>query len=160
MTAEALLEGALLSLGVGATGFAFFSFADFDDGAKLLALSTATALAAPFEDLFFEGEPLTHVDVTATENVLAWSGMRGNGSAWLVITPSRRGMKTVLTLANQTVGGVAACDLVFAKPVTLDGSSFSGVLHSTVVLHIASDAASAAGCGTPLGEHVWWPSSQ
>ena len=158
MTAEALLEGALLSLGVGATGFAFFSAADFDDGAKILALSTATAMAAPFEEIFFEGEPLTHVDVTATDNVLAWSGMRGNGSVWLVVTPSRRGVRTTLTLANQTVGGAAACDLVSARPMRLAGSSFSAVLRSTVVLHIASDAASAAGCGTPLGEHVWWPS--
>jgi hypothetical protein len=77
MTAEALLDGALLSLGAGATGFAFFDWLSLDDGGKILALSTAVALAAPFEDLFFEGEPLTQLDIVATENVLAWSGMQG-----------------------------------------------------------------------------------
>ena len=84
--------------------------------------------------------------------------MIGNGSTWLVIIPSVRGTKTVLTLANQTVGhNMEVCDLVSARPVTLAGSSFSAVLHSTVVLHIASGAASGEGCGAPLGEHVWWP---
>jgi hypothetical protein len=77
MTAEALLDGALLSLGAGATGFAFFDWLSLDDGGKILALSTAVALAAPFEDLFFEGEPLTQLDIVATENILAWSGMQG-----------------------------------------------------------------------------------
>ena len=32
MTAKAVLDGVLHSFGVGATGFAFFSAADFDDG--------------------------------------------------------------------------------------------------------------------------------
>ena len=77
MTADALLDGALLSLGAGATGFAFFDWLSLDDGGKILALSTAVALAAPFEDLFFEGEPLTQLDIVATENILAWSGMQG-----------------------------------------------------------------------------------
>ncbi len=82
----------------------------------------------------------------------------GNGSMWLVVIPSVRGTKTVLTLANRTVGHMMeACDLVSARPVTLAGSSFSAVLRSTVVLHIASGAASGVGCGAPLGEHVWWP---
>ena len=66
MTAEALLDGALLSLGAGATGFAFFSAADFDDGAKILAMSSATALAAPFEDYFFLGKPLGSLDIAAS----------------------------------------------------------------------------------------------
>ena len=77
MTAEALLDGALLSLGAGATGFAFFDWLSLDDGGKILALSTAVALAAPFEDLFFEGKSLTQLDIVTTENVLAWSGMQG-----------------------------------------------------------------------------------
>ena len=81
MTAEALLDGALLSLGAGATGFAFFDWLSLDDGGKILALSTAVALAAPFEDLFFEGKPLTQLDIVATENVLAWSGMQGQRNA-------------------------------------------------------------------------------
>jgi len=47
-------------------------------GGKILAMSTATALAAPFEGYFFQGVPLTSADVdeSRSENVLAWSGMR------------------------------------------------------------------------------------
>ena len=52
MDAVAVLDGALHSFGVGATGFAFFSAADFKDGAHILALSTATALAGEYAAIF------------------------------------------------------------------------------------------------------------
>ena len=48
-------------------------------GGKILALSSATALAAPFEKIFFEGNALNSaadVNESLSQNVLAWSGMR------------------------------------------------------------------------------------
>ena len=48
-------------------------------GGKILALSSATALAAPFENIFFEGNALNSaadVNESLSQNVLAWSGMR------------------------------------------------------------------------------------
>ena len=63
MDATAVLDGTLHTYAVGATGFSFFSSADFDDGGKILALSTATALAVPFEDHFFLGRPLGVLDL-------------------------------------------------------------------------------------------------
>ena len=168
MEATATLDGALHSLGVGATGFAFFSSSDFVDGADILALSTATALATPFEELFFTGTPLNSADVLAQQNVLAWSGMTKGGISWVVVTPADVGKKTSITFANAEV--LQACDLQKGKVVKLKpgdteqagtgGAVFTAELESTVVLHISKDAPTGPGCGGgSLGKNIWWPQS-
>jgi hypothetical protein len=165
MDATATLDGALHSLGVGATGFAFFSSSDFVDGADILALSTATAVAAPFEDLFFTGTPLNSKDVLAQQNVLAWSGMTKGGISWVVVTPAVVGKMTSITFANEVL---QACDLIAGKVVKLkpsnteqagtSGAVFTADLDSTVVLHISKDAPAGPGCGgASLGKNIWWP---
>jgi hypothetical protein len=91
----------------------------FDDPAKLLALSTATALAAPFEALFMDGAPLIRGAVRVTAGHLrAWSGVVGAGhSHWLVLTPGdQRGHTTPSTL------GIA----VALSPTGADGASIPG----------------------------------
>ena len=168
MTAAATLDGALHSFGVGATGFAFFSSSDFVDGADILALSTATALAAPFEEIFFSGTPLNDADVLAQQNVLAWSGMTLGGSTWAVVTPAIPGEATSITFANADV--LQACDLVAGKAVKLQpgnidqanaGAVFTAELDSTVVLHISADSSTGPACGAAqsLGKNIWWPQS-
>jgi hypothetical protein len=73
-------EEALHSYGSGSTGFAYFGVffhGCFDDPAKVLALSTATALAVPFEDHFMDGIPLMKGAVnTVAGELRAWSGMQ------------------------------------------------------------------------------------
>eukprot|EP01048_Picozoa_sp_COSAG05_P015250 COSAG05_NODE_1817_length_4029_cov_20.545300_1_plen_245_part_00 len=166
MDALAVLDGTLHSFGVGATGFAFFSAADFDDGAKILAMSSATALAAPFEDYFFLGKPLGSLDIVVSEsqNILAWSGMSYQGRLWTVVTPKVPGALTTLVFAKKGRGGSAntsiaqsACDLVSGKVVPLHGGRFSQALVGTIVLHIAPDAASGPGCSGPVATDLWWP---
>ena len=170
MDAAATLDGALHSFGVGATGFAFFSASDFVDGADILALSTATALACPFEEIFFKGTPLNEADVIAQHNVLGYSGMVLGGSSWVVITPATVG-KTSITFANGAV--LKACDLIAGTVVNLlpgntnateeeraggGGAVFAAQLDSTVVLHISKDADTGPACGGPsLGKDLWWP---
>ena len=171
MSSSAVLDGMLHSYGVGATGFAFFSAADFDDGGKILAMSTATALAAPFEDYFLQGSTLTSADVdeSQSENVLAWSGMKyeqqgGGGGVrlWVVITPSKPGRQTTL---HFTIKGMAitACDLVGGAATTLSKAPqtvrFEKSLQSSAVLHIAEGASSGPGCdkSQPIAKNMWWP---
>ena len=185
MDAIAVLDGTLHTYGVGATGFSFFSSADFDDGGKILALSTATALAVPFEDHFFLGQPLgvldldqvrqsfmhslqshfhtqTYKDLIAmqiapSENVLAWSGMSYQNSLWVVITPQNRGQKTTLKFKKGNGVAETACDLVNGKVLTLDDLAFSAVLEASIVLHISADAATGPGCSAPVAKNLWWP---
>ena len=58
------------------------------DPGKLLALSTAIALALPFEGHFLDGTPMIDADVSVLAGRLrAWSGMRLGASRWLVLTP-------------------------------------------------------------------------
>ena len=160
MDATAVLDGALHSFGVGSTGFAFFSSADFDDGGKILALSTAAALAAPFEDHFFLGRPLVamlDIEDAASQNVLAWSGMSHQSSLWVVVTPRRRGATTTLKFKDGNGVAETACDLVAGKVVTLKNLTFSAVLEGSIVLHIAAGAAAGPGCNGPVAKNLWWP---
>jgi hypothetical protein len=159
MDATAVLDGTLHSFGVGSTGFSFFSSADFDDGGKILALSTAAALAQPFEDHFFLGRPLGVLDIEegATENIVAWSGMSYQNSLWVVLTPQRRGEKSTLKFKDGYGVAREACDLVTGKTVTLKDLTFSGVLDGSIVLHIAVGAATGPGCSGPVAKNLWWP---
>ena len=160
MDATAVLDGTLHSFGVGSTGFSFFSSADFDDGGKILALSTAAALAAPFEDHFFLGRPLVavlDVEEAASQNILAWSGMSHQNSLWVVLTPRRNGAKTTLKFRGGNGVAKTACDLVTGKTVALKDLTFSAVLEGTVVLHIAAGAATGPGCSGPVAKNLWWP---
>ena len=91
MDAVLAWESTLHSFGGGATGFSYFGVFPagcFDDPAKLLALSTATALATPFEDHFLHGTPILPGEFTTTAGSLrVWSGVRLASSHWLVLTP-------------------------------------------------------------------------
>ena len=160
MDATAVLDGTLHTYGVGATGFSFFSSADFDDGGKILALSTATALAQPFEDHFFFGRPLGVLDLdesATSENILAWSGMSYQNSLWVVITPNSRGEISTLKFKDGNSVAETACDVVKGKLVTLKNLTFSAVLDGSIVLHIAASAAMGPGCSKPVAKHMWWP---
>ena len=83
---DALLtwEGTLHTFGGGATGWSFFYTDNFDDPGKILALSTATALAAPFEDELLDGGmPLISTALQVVEGELrAWSGVELPTSHW------------------------------------------------------------------------------
>ena len=56
---------------------------------KLLALSTATALATPFEDFFFSGDPIVPDAAAASQGLRAWSGVRKGSELWVVLTPGK-----------------------------------------------------------------------
>ena len=58
MTASDVFAGTLQSFGAGASGFSFFAGNCFDDPGKILALSTAAGLAAPFADHLMLGTPI------------------------------------------------------------------------------------------------------
>jgi hypothetical protein len=77
----------------------------FDDPAKLLALSTATALAAPFEDYFMDGKPLVEGALTTQAGELrAWSGVRlGADAHWLVLTPGDQQGHTLPSTLTLTI---------------------------------------------------------
>jgi hypothetical protein len=85
MDARLTLDGALHSFGSGTTGFSFFIDSCFDDPAKMLALSTATAYAVPFEDWMMDADLVR--GLTPRQNILAWSGVCQNDTYWLVLTP-------------------------------------------------------------------------
>ena len=179
MDAVQTWEEALHTFGSGATGFAFFGVffhGCFDDPAKLLALSTATALAAPFEGHFLDGTPLIKGSVTATAgNLRAWSGMQLKDSYWLVITPgSQQGvtLSTMLTIEIATNGtqpdrgdGEAdwtACDLTTGQTHAAAGTATTITLsaleltRTTVLLIVSGEGAVATKCGALPGD-VWLP---
>jgi hypothetical protein len=92
MTATSVLDGALHSFGAGATGFSFFIDSCFDDMAKLLALSTAVALATPFETLIMHGNPVLPIAAVGFPvGLRAWSGVTNSSDVWLVLTPGDHG---------------------------------------------------------------------
>jgi hypothetical protein len=186
MDAVQAWEESLHSFGSGATGFAFFGVffhGCFDDPAKLLAMSTATALAMPFEDHFMDGEPLIKGDVNAIQGDLrAWSGVVLAGSVWLVLTPGDQQGHTLPSTLTVTVSlppqslplagelspamseqtlteAVSACDLTTGEthPVsqTTDGVTIGPLaLTRTTVLHVASGA--GAKCAKPP-QGMWLP---
>eukprot|EP01043_Picozoa_sp_COSAG02_P057252 COSAG02_NODE_6917_length_3288_cov_87.007972_2_plen_764_part_01 len=166
MTAADVFAGTLHSYAGGASGFAFFADTCFDDPGKILALSTASALAAEYEELFFEGQTLAAPDELrwseSQGNVLAAAGMRKNLTMWLVITPKVPGARVTLTLRLQspdTGTQLYLCELLsgISSTVTV-GADGETVLTlsapaSTVVLHLHA-AATGADC---VATELWWP---
>lgn len=90
---------------------------NFDDPGKILALSTATALATPFEDHFVRGAPLISTALKVVDGELrAWSGVQLGPSHWIVLTPGKEGRtqpsNVTITLAvPRSVGKYIACDV-------------------------------------------------
>ena len=133
-----------------------------DDPGKLLALSSAVALAGPFEDHLVDGAPMVGPELTVGPGgrLRAWSGMRLGSSVWLVLTPGgprRTEAATVTIELTAPAAGidpqqppapappVTACDLTTgtAVPVVSTGSALqiSATLPATTVLHVAPGAA-------------------
>lgn len=171
MSAVLALESALHSFGGGATGFSYFGVFPagcFDDPAKMLALSTATALATLFEDHFMDGKPIIPKDFTATVGSLrAWSGMRLADSYWVVLTPglpthtlpSDIAVSLKVAQPDSVLTSWTSCDLTTGEThavlQTAKGITISDLkLTRTTVLHIASGAASKC---TKLPADVWLP---
>lgn len=155
MTAVDVFAGTLHSFAGGASGFAFFADTCFDDPGKILALSTAAALAAPFEDLFFEGTTLSAPDQLSWSesdgNVLAAAGMQMNRTSWLVVTPTLPGMPVALTVKMPLEDAgtkLYICELLSGISTTTTVAADGGAEvklsapDGTVVLHIASKAGS------------------
>ena len=133
---DALLtwEGTLHTFGGGATGWSFFYTDNFDDPGKILALSTATALAAPFEDELLDGGmPLISTALQVVEGELrAWSGVELPTSHWLVLSPGKEGRTqpsdvtftvSLPKTAKYDATKYIACDLT-------DGQEYSTHSHS------------------------------
>lgn len=171
MTAVQAWEETLHAFGSGATGFAYFGVffhGCFDDPAKLLALSTAVAIAVAYEDHFLDGTPLSKGAVVATAGGLrAWSGVRLKGSHWLVLTPGDQHGNTLPSTLTVTVAleaktsaapAFTACDLISGKivhGVTANATAITVTglwLTRTTVLLIAP----AAAC-VKLPADVWLP---
>ena len=153
MDAVAVLESTLHSYGAGATGFSFFIDSCFDDMGKLLALSTATALATPFEDFFFSGEPILPDAAAASKGLRAWSGVRKGSELWVVLTPGKLAhtqpsdVHLELTVGSEDGGEsqatFVACDLVSGEVAHLGQGPKISVrrrLAATTVLHIGPTA--------------------
>ena len=140
------------------------------DPAKLLALSTATALATPFEDHFLDGTPLIKGAVVATAGELrAWSGVRLGQSYWLVLTPgdqqghtaaSTLTVKVTLPPDGSELQSMEACDLTTGEAHTVTQTTATSItisklkLTRTTVLQVAAGA--AAKCAK-LPSDVWLP---
>ena len=160
MTAVATWEGVLHTFGGGATGFSFFlaSLHSLDDPAKLLALSTAIALAMPFEDHLVDGTPMIDTEVAVVAGQLrAWSGMRLGASRWVVLTPggmhrtapSEVTIEVALDATMDAAVTYGACDLTTGTivPTTMaaagGGVRVQAALSRTTVLHIAPTGSSS-----------------
>jgi hypothetical protein len=169
---DALLtwEGALHTFGGGATGWSFFYTDNFDDPGKILALSTATALATPFEDELIDGTPLISTALKVVDGELrAWSGVRLTTSHWLVLTPGKEGrtqpsdvtITLVVPDTAQTHDATKfiACDLTTgqAYPTTLTANHLDihAALTRTTVVHVL--AASSCDETKKLPSDAWLP---
>ena len=153
-----VFTGALHTFAGGASGFSVFAGACFDDPGKVLALSTAAALAAPFAEHFFSGTPIVEPDQLRTQsNVLAAAGMRSGLDCWLVVIPAHAGEAVGLDLRLPFAGAapVAACELISGHAFSCDVEGGSARLSlqalGTVVLHLGGPVAPCA--ATPL----WYP---
>jgi hypothetical protein len=125
---------------------------------KVLALSSATALATPFEDHFLEGQPMLSTQIDCSKGQLrAWSGMQLGQSMWIVLTPGSTGRTAGSNLVVKilmppplamTVGENAttfsACDLTtgqsLATSTTAEGVEVTAALSRTTVLRVATCA--------------------
>ena len=152
MTSADVMAGALHSFGAGSSGFAFFADMGLDDPGKILALSSAAGLAAPFAEHFFAGSSVAAPDqLTYGSNILASAGMRLGLSVWLVVTLASpgRGAELTLTLPFGSVRTVHVCELMSGKRMIADVTAGAVKLSlryatDTVVLHVSPEAASCA----------------
>jgi hypothetical protein len=172
---DALLtwEGTLHTFGGGATGWSFFYTDNFDDPGKILALSTATALAAPFEDeLVHGGTPLISTALQVVDGVLrAWSGVELATSHWLVLSPGEAGwtqpsdvtftLSLPKTAKNDTK--YIACDLTNGQAYSThphsagqtNSLSIHAALKRTTVVHVL--AATSCEGTKKLPSDAWLP---
>ena len=173
MDARLTWESALHTFGGGATGWSFFYTDNFDDPGKILALSTATALATPFEDQLLDGTPLISTALKVVDGVLrAWSGVELATSHWLVLTPGKEGrtqpsdVTFTLSLpknAENDATKYIACDLTTGQAYPThthaagqtDRLGIHAVLTRTTVVHVLA----ALSCeGTKkLPSDAWLP---
>ena len=117
---------------------------------KVLALSTAAGLAAPFADHFLSGQTISAPDqITLGDGVLAAAGMRSGTSSWLVVTPdnsathSATQIELVLRLPYGSATTLSACELISGESYTFDIKKNGSVelslrVAGTVVLHLTS----------------------
>jgi hypothetical protein len=134
MNAEQLRTTTLHTFGSGAAGFSWFRDICFDDPGKLLALSSAIALAQPYETLMLHGDIMTSADLTLEiehENLLSgatstdrrrtpaeaaspWSGRKRDGVMWIVFTRTDDDEEDEIEFAVSSSimsGGTVACVL-------------------------------------------------
>lgn len=165
MDAVQTWEGALHSFGGGATGFSFFIGSCLDNPGKVLALSSATALATLFEDHFLEGRPMLSTQLDCmTGQLRAWSGMQLKQCMWIVLTPGSTGRTAASNLVVKILASPAmavtfsACDLTtgqaFATEATADGVKVTAPLSRTTVVQVAPGA-NCSGSKLPAG--AWLP---
>lgn len=182
MTASDVFAGTLQTFGAGASGFSFFAGNCFDDPGKILALSTAAGLAAPFEDHFFTGSPIKHPDQLryerASSNVLSATGMCIGFDCFLVVTPTLTAAEeathdqagargdgrvaislTLVMLFSPATTQIYGCELIsgqsFVFGVDQQAATLKMRVAGTAVLHLT--LAPAPACeATPL----WLPPGQ
>lgn len=124
-----------------------------NDPGKVLALSSAAGLAAPFEEYFLSGESISAPDqLTLGHGVLAAAGMRSGTSSWLVVTPvysESQGTTQIeldLRLPYGKATKLVACELISGQSYTFDIKPSGSVelgLHAagTMVLHLTTNEA-------------------
>jgi hypothetical protein len=70
----------------GATGFSYYSYADFTDMAYFLKIAAVVRLLSPYEDLIADGTP-AHSEVTAAQGCIV-SAMALDGEVLFGVTPT------------------------------------------------------------------------
>ena len=121
-----------------------------DDPGKILALSTAAGLAAPFADHFLSGVSISAPDqLTYGSSVLAAAGMRIGLDCWLVVTPEPFvDVEVALRLPFAGATKLAACELIsgmrYTVPINASGSAVLAMRAAgTAVFHLATEGGSA-----------------
>jgi hypothetical protein len=129
-----------------------------DDPGKILALSTAAGLAAPFAEHFFSGVTISADQLTYGSSVLAAAGMRIGLDCWLVVTPEPF-VDVELTLKLPFAGAtkLTACELIsgmsYTVPINAAGSAVLAMRAAgTAVLHLMAENDSAC-----EATKLWFP---
>lgn len=140
-----------------------------NDPGKVLALSTAAGLAAPFEDHFLSGQTISApAQVTLGRGVLAAAGMRSGASCWLVVTPTYSATQSPaqieldLRLPYGKATKLSACELISGQSYTFDIKSNGSVnitlrVAGTVVLHLNSSEEGDSNDSACAPTSLWVP---
>lgn len=142
-----------------------------DDPAKILALSTAAGLAAPFTEHFFTGISMAAPDQLSydTASVMVAAGMRIGFDCWLVVSPVHSvaavQAKVKLHLPFGSAKKVSACEIISGLAYTFAVGADGAVelelpLAGTAVLHltVASGGAGLPALGAPcIPTQLWTP---